>query len=358
MKRKNKSIVFTGGGTAGHVVVNLALIPEFLHEGWDVHYIGSHQGIERELVSGIEEITYHSISTGKLRRYFDKENFKDPFRVLKGTFQSLRILSKVKPHAVFSKGGFVSVPVVTAAKLKGVPAIIHESDYTPGLANKMAFPFAKKVLATFPETMEYLPVKKAEWVGAIIREELFQGDKMKGLKQCEFVKDKPVVLIMGGSSGSQKMNDIIRKHLDQLLDAFQIIHICGKGKVDSSINRFGYVQFEYVQDELKDLIAAADLVVSRAGSNSIYEFLALHKPMLLIPLSKQASRGDQILNANSFKKQGFARVIEEEELQEERFLNELNQLWAERKTIMEKMEAYKSEETKDQVIQLIKHIKD
>ncbi|GAA0490257.1 undecaprenyldiphospho-muramoylpentapeptide beta-N-acetylglucosaminyltransferase [Salinibacillus aidingensis] len=354
---KNQSIVFTGGGTAGHVVVNLALIPEFINDGWDVHYIGSHQGIERELISGMDGITYHAISTGKLRRYLDKENFKDPFRVLKGTWQSLRILSKVKPHAVFSKGGFVSVPVVTAAKLKGVPAIIHESDYTPGLANKLAFPFARKVLATFPETMKYLPEKKAEWVGAIIREELFEGDETKGLRQCDFVKDKPVILIMGGSSGSQKLNDIIRNHLDTLLDRFQIIHICGKGKVDSSIHRFGYEQFEYVQDELKDLMAAADLVVSRAGSNSIYEFLALKKPMLLIPLSRQASRGDQILNANSFRKQGFARVIEEEELHEERFLNELEQLWAEKETIIDKMKAYKSEKTKEQVIQMLKHIK-
>ncbi|MBB6451815.1 UDP-N-acetylglucosamine--N-acetylmuramyl-(pentapeptide) pyrophosphoryl-undecaprenol N-acetylglucosamine transferase [Salirhabdus euzebyi] len=354
--KKNKTIVFTGGGTAGHVVVNLALIPEFIKDGWDVHYIGSHAGIEKDLITPLEKVTYHSISTGKLRRYFDKENFKDPFRVLKGTWQSLRLLRKIKPNVIFSKGGFVAVPVVTAAKLKGIPAYVHESDYTPGLANKLAFPFAKKVLATFPETMKFLPEKKAEWIGAIIREELFQGKKEKGLQICDFVSGKPVILIMGGSTGSQKLNDIIRDNLDQLLKNFQIIHICGKGKVDETIKKFGYIQFEYVKDELKDLLAATDLVVSRAGSNSIYEFLALHKPMLLIPLSKQASRGDQILNANSFKKQGFASVIEEEQLTEESFLNELTNLWDEKDTIIDKMQEYKSDKTKEKVIEMLKHL--
>ncbi|MRG86841.1 undecaprenyldiphospho-muramoylpentapeptide beta-N-acetylglucosaminyltransferase [Salinibacillus xinjiangensis] len=354
---RKKTIVFTGGGTAGHVVVNLALIPEFIKENWEIHYIGSHKGIERELIEPLENVTYHSISTGKLRRYFDKENFKDPFRVLKGTWQSLRLLSKIKPRVIFSKGGFVAVPVVTAAKLKGIPAIVHESDYTPGLANKLAFPFARKVLATFPETMNYLPEKKAEWIGAIIRDELFQGSKQAGLNRCDFVSDKPTILIMGGSSGSQKLNEIIRGNLNRLLEKYQIIHICGKGKVDPSIHKYGYKQFEYVQDELKDLLAATDFVVSRAGSNSIYEFLALHKPMLLIPLSRQASRGDQILNANSFEKQGFAHVIEEEELNEERFLNELNKLWNERDQILDRMKSYKSETAKDDVVQMLKEIK-
>jgi UDP-N-acetylglucosamine--N-acetylmuramyl-(pentapeptide) pyrophosphoryl-undecaprenol N-acetylglucosamine transferase len=351
---KKQTIVFTGGGSAGHVVVNLALIPEFLKQGFEVHYIGSHKGIERSLIEPLKGVTYHSISVGKLRRYFDKENFKDPFRVIKGTFQSLRLLKKIKPSVIFSKGGFVAVPVVTAAKLRRIPAIIHESDYTPGLANKLAFPFAKKVLATFPETMKYLPEKKAKWVGAIIREELFQGKKETGLRLCDFSSQKPTVLIMGGSSGSQKLNGIIRSNLDILLENFQIIHICGKGNLDQSVDRFGYAQFEYVQDELKDLLAATDLVISRAGSNSIYEFLALKKPMLLIPLSRQASRGDQILNANSFEKQGFARVLEEEELNEDSFKNELHALWDNRDNILSKMNEYKSEQTKDDVVNLLK----
>ncbi|WP_102027893.1 undecaprenyldiphospho-muramoylpentapeptide beta-N-acetylglucosaminyltransferase [Salirhabdus sp. Marseille-P4669] len=354
---KKETIVFTGGGTAGHVVVNLALIPEFLKDGWDVHYIGSHKGIERDLIEPLAGVTYHCISVGKLRRYFDKENFKDPFRVVKGTFQAMRILGKLKPKVIFSKGGFVSVPVVTAAKLRGIPAFIHESDYTPGLANKLSFPFAKRVLATFPETMKFLPEKKAMWVGAIIREELFQGNKTAGLNKCNFTSSKPVIMVMGGSSGSKKLNDIVRDTLEHTLKDFQIIHITGKGNVDESIEKFGYVQFEYVQDELKDLLAATDMVVSRAGSNSIYEFLALQKPMLLIPLSKQASRGDQILNANSFQKQGFAHVLEEENLSKASFMKELSEIWANHMDIKTKMRTYKSEETKDEVVKMLKNPK-
>ncbi|MCP8615310.1 undecaprenyldiphospho-muramoylpentapeptide beta-N-acetylglucosaminyltransferase [Salirhabdus salicampi] len=352
---KQKTIVFTGGGTAGHVVVNLALIPEFLKDGWTVHYIGSHKGIERQLIEPLDQVTYHSISTGKLRRYFDKENFKDPFRVAKGTLQAIRLLRKLKPQVVFSKGGFVAVPVVTAAKLCRIPAVIHESDYTPGLANKLAFPFAKKVLATFPETVKYLPEKKAEWVGAVIRDELFQGSRTKGFERCKFNNQKPVVLIMGGSSGSQKLNDIIRKNLPHLLKSFQIIHICGIGKVDQSIQEKGYCQFEYVKDDLKHLFSVTDLVVSRAGANSIFEFLALRKPMLLIPLSRQASRGDQIVNAESFKKQGYARVLEEEELTETNFIKELENLWKEKDDILTKMESFKSEKSKEKVIEIIKN---
>ncbi|MBO8157534.1 MAG: undecaprenyldiphospho-muramoylpentapeptide beta-N-acetylglucosaminyltransferase [Bacillaceae bacterium] len=355
MVHHKKTIVFTGGGTAGHVVVNLALIPEFLHEGWNVHYIGSYQGIERQLIEPMKGVTYHGISTGKLRRYFDKENFKDPFRVMKGTMQSYLLLKKINPRVVFSKGGFVAVPVVTAARLCHIPALIHESDYTPGLANKLAVPFAKKVLVTFPETKKYLPEKKTEWIGAVIRDELFQGDREAGYRFCGFTHNKPVLLIMGGSSGSKKINDAVRNNLDQLLETFQIIHICGKGKIDKSIEKFGYVQFEYVRDELKDILAITDLVISRAGANSIYEFLALKKPMLLIPLSREASRGDQILNARSFEKQGFARVVEEEELTDERFVLEVHKLWEDKEDMMKNMKRNdQSEKTKDKVFQMIK----
>jgi UDP-N-acetylglucosamine--N-acetylmuramyl-(pentapeptide) pyrophosphoryl-undecaprenol N-acetylglucosamine transferase len=357
MVKDKKTIVFTGGGTAGHVVVNLALIPDFLKDGWDVHYIGSHNGIERDLIEPLKGVTYHAISVGKLRRYFDKENFKDPFRVLKGTFQALRILGKLKPSVIFSKGGFVSVPVVTAAKLRRIPAFIHESDYTPGLANKLSFPFAKKVLATFPETMKFLPKNKGMWVGAIIREELFQGKRETGLHLANLTSHKPVIFVMGGSSGARKINEIVRYNLDRLLGNFQIIHICGKGNVDDSIQRFGYTQFEYVKSELKDLLAAADLVISRAGSNSIYEFLALNKPMLLIPLSRNASRGDQILNANSFEKQGFARVLEEENLTDALFVEEVFALWENKDTILKNMRNYQNQETKSQVVQMLKNAK-
>ncbi|WP_027956609.1 undecaprenyldiphospho-muramoylpentapeptide beta-N-acetylglucosaminyltransferase [Halobacillus kuroshimensis] len=349
----DKRILFTGGGTAGHVIVNLALIPEFQKQGYTVDYIGSYEGIEKQLIEPLEGVTYHGISTGKLRRYMSKENFKDPFKVAKGLMQALSIIRKRKPGVVFSKGGFVSVPVVMAARLKGVPTLIHESDYTPGLANKLSFPFAKKILATFPETMKHLPEDKGEFIGAVVREELFQGSRSKGLSMCSFHKQKPVVMVMGGSMGSKVINDAVRSNLDQLLQNVQIIHICGRGNKDDSLKRPGYAQFEYVQDELKDLFAATDFIVSRAGSNAIFEFLALKKPMLLIPLSRKASRGDQILNADSFVKQGYAMKLEEEELTRDRFATDLQTLMQNKQQILESMQDYKSEQTKERVIRLI-----
>ncbi|SFA80647.1 UDP-N-acetylglucosamine-N-acetylmuramylpentapeptide N-acetylglucosamine transferase [Lentibacillus halodurans] len=348
-------ILFTGGGTAGHVIVNLALIPVFQKEGWEIDYIGSKNGIERRLVESLDGVTYHPISTGKLRRYMSKENMKDPFKVFKGIMQAWRIIGKRKPSVIFSKGGFVSVPVIMAAKLRRVPAVIHESDYTPGLANRLSIPFAQKVLATFPETMDYLPEKKAEYVGAVIRDELFEGDKEIGLKLCGFTKEKPVLLIMGGSGGSEKINQTVRARLDQLLFEFQIAHICGQGKTDPSIDQKGYAQFEYVKDELKDLFAVSDLVLSRAGANAIFEFLALRKPMLLIPLSKSASRGDQIINANSFKEKNYARVMEEEALTEESLVQELFKLKEQAPVIIDHMKHYESEKARGRVIDIIKN---
>lgn len=349
-----RRILFTGGGTAGHVIVNLALIPKFQKEGWEVDYIGSINGIERQLVEQLDGVTYYPISTGKLRRYMSIENVKDPFKVLKGTMQAWRIIGKRKPKVIFSKGGFVSVPVVLAAKLRGVPSVIHESDYTPGLANKLSIPFTKNVLATFPETMDYLPGKKAEYVGAVIREELFQGNRDKGLALCGFTSDKPVLLIMGGSGGAEKINEAVRHSLDSLLKAFQIVHICGQGKIDTSYERKGYVQFEYVNEELKDIFAMTDFVISRAGSNAIFEFLALRIPMLLIPLSRAASRGDQIINARSFKEKHYARVLEEEDLNETTLQAELKALKKSAPAMRDKMKEYQSEQSRDRVIEIIK----
>ncbi|TFB22152.1 undecaprenyldiphospho-muramoylpentapeptide beta-N-acetylglucosaminyltransferase [Filobacillus milosensis] len=349
-----KTIVFTGGGTAGHVVVNLALMPQFIKEGYEVHYIGSYNGIEKELVSDIDGVTYHGITTGKLRRYLSKDNLKDPFKVLKGIFQARQLLKKLKPSIVFSKGGFVSVPVVMASKMVGIPSIIHESDFTPGLANKIATKFSRHVLTTFQETIQHLPSDKAKHIGAIIREELFKGDKERAYQFTGLQKDKPIILVMGGSAGAQKINDAVRNSLPVLLKDYQVIHLCGKGKLEESKVQDGYVQYEYVSDELKDLFAITDVVVSRAGSNAIFEFLALNIPMLLIPLSKQSSRGDQILNANSFKKQGYAEVLEEEELTREQLISKINILYKNRDVLKNRMNSYQSEEVKSQVVKLIK----
>lgn len=316
-----KKIVLTGGGTAGHVTPNIALLPSLKEAGFEVHYIGSYNGIEKNLIEDMG-IPYYGISSGKLRRYFDMKNFSDPFRVIKGFGEANRLMKQIKPDVVFSKGGFVTVPVVMAAKKNHIPAIIHESDMTPGLANKLCIPSATKVCCNFKETFELLPEGKAVLTGTPIRHELFEGDAKKAAEFCGLSADKPTILVVGGSSGSVAINKAVRECLDSLLEDFQIIHLCGKGHLDETLNdKSGYVQFEYISKELRDLFALSDFVISRAGANAICELLALNKPNILIPLSKAASRGDQILNAQSFKKNGYSYVILEEELSSASLLN-------------------------------------
>ena len=351
-----KRIVLTGGGTAGHVTPNIALLPRLQEEGYDVHYIGSDEGIEKNLIEEFN-VPYYGISSGKLRRYFDPKNFSDPFKVIKGYAEASALIKKLKPDVVFSKGGFVSVPVVLAAKRRGVPCIIHESDMTPGLANKIAIPFAKKVCTNFPETIKNLPAGKAVLTGSPIRQELFEGNKEKGLAFCGFTNEKPVLLIIGGSLGSVVVNDAVRAILPELLKQFQIIHLCGKGKVDESLNGTkGYVQFEYIKKELTDLFAASDLIISRAGANAICEILALKKPNILIPLSAAASRGDQILNANSFKKQGFSYVIQEEALNKDTLRTAVKEVSANREKYLNAMEASPLNDSISTIMQLIKEV--
>lgn len=333
-----KKIVLTGGGTAGHVTPNLALLPSLRKEEFEIHYIGSYNGIERRLIEDAG-IPYDGISSGKLRRYFDIKNFSDPLRVLKGYGQAKRLMKQYHPDIVFSKGGFVSVPVVLAAKHYKIPVIIHESDMTPGLANKICIPAAKKVCCNFPETLNYLPKDKAVLSGSPIREELLTGDRLSGLQYAGLSANRPVILVIGGSLGSVTVNHAVRSILPKLLSQFQVIHICGKGNLDESlIGTSGYVQYEYVDKPLRHLFAAADLIISRAGANSICEILALRKPNILIPLSAAASRGDQILNANSFAKQGFSTVLEEEVLTSDTLYQAVSDTYKKRTAFIEAME--------------------
>ena len=309
-----KRIILTGGGTAGHVTPNIALIPELQKRGYEIHYIGSKEGIEKDLIKNFD-IPYYGISSGKLRRYFDVKNFTDPFRIMKGFSEADKIIKQVRPAVVFSKGGFVTVPVVKAAKHRHVPCVLHESDISPGLANRLCLSSASIICANFPETLEHLPQDKAHLTGTPIRGELFSGNRLKGLDFCNFSAQKPVILVIGGSLGSVRVNEAVREILPKLLENYQVIHLCGKGKIDESLaGTPGYVQYEYIQKELCDLLDAADFVISRAGANAICELLALHKPNILIPLSLEASRGDQILNARSFENQEFSYVIQEEEI--------------------------------------------
>ncbi len=351
-----KRIVFTGGGTAGHVTPNIALIPKLKSLGYDIHYIGSYEGIERKLIEDYR-IPYYGISTGKLRRYFDLKNFSDPFRVIKGFMEAKQVLKTLKPDIVFSKGGFVSVPVVRAASSLKIPCIIHESDMTPGLANSLCIPVAKKVCCNFPETLQNLPEEKAVLTGSPIRAELTKGSKEKGLSMCSFHGGKPVIMVIGGSLGAAGINTLVREALPKLLDDFQIVHICGKEKIDNLLlSTDGYKQFEYVKEDLKDLFAIADIVISRAGANAICELLALRKPSLLIPLPARASRGDQILNAKSFEAQGFAMVADEDYLTAVTLTEKVHELYFTRQSYIESMQNSNQQDAIDKIVGLIEGI--
>lgn len=351
-----RRIVFTGGGTAGHVTPNLALIPYFLQNAWDVHYIGTHDGIEKTLIMPINGVTYHAIHSGKLRRYFDLQNFTDPFRILRGGFEAESIMRKLRPNVLFSKGGFVSVPVVYGAWLHRVPTVLHESDMTPGLANKITIPCAKVICTTFPETAKMLG-KKAVYTGTPLRSYLFTGSAQKGLSFLGFDGKKPVLTMMGGSSGAASVNQVLRASLDSLLPRFDIAHICGKGNIDEALTgRSGYRQLEYVSDELPDVFQATDIMLSRAGANALSEILALRKVALLIPYPLGASRGDQIVNAASFDKRGFASVLPQDQATPSTLTAALFKLWDMRDTYRKAMEAEPMTDGTQKVIEIIEGI--
>lgn len=346
-----KKIVLTGGGTAGHVTPHFALLPHLQQEGWEIHYIGTHEGIERSLVG--DQLPYYPISAGKFRRYFDLKNFSDPFRVIKGVFDAHRILRNLRPQVVFSKGGFVTVPVTVAAWSLGIPVVLHESDLTPGLANRLSLPFAAQLCLTFPDSLEHVKGKGVV-TGTPIRPELTQGSKEQGLSLCQFSSNSPTLLVMGGSLGSALLNQTIRENLSTLTEHYQIIHLCGKGNLDLEISNNRYHQLEYAQEELPDLLAAADFVISRAGANSIFELVALAKPNILVPLSRQASRGDQILNAQSFARQGFSLVIQEEDLTIGQLLKELTFLSTNRTKFVDAMQASQIGDGTQNVLKVIR----
>ncbi len=348
-----KKIVLTGGGTAGHVTPNMALLPKLRELDYEITYMGSYDGIEKKLMEDFD-IPYFGIATGKFRRYFDPKNFSDPFRVMKGVREAKKYLKEIRPDVVFSKGGFVSVPVVRAAGSLGIPCIIHESDMTPGLANKLCIPVAKKVCCNFPETFSMLPASKAVLTGSPIRQELASGSKEAGYKLCGFNSSKPVIMVIGGSLGSAAINQAVRDVLPELLKDFQVVHLCGKEKIDNLLlTTEGYKQFEYIKSELKDLFAIADIVISRAGANAISELLALKKPNILIPLPAANSRGDQVLNAKSFESQGFSIVIDEDDLTNKLFLEKIQELYFNRFTYIDAMKKSSQRDAIGTIIGLI-----
>ncbi|NLO39788.1 MAG: undecaprenyldiphospho-muramoylpentapeptide beta-N-acetylglucosaminyltransferase [Ruminiclostridium sp.] len=348
-----KTIVFTGGGTSGHVTPNIALMPGLKALGYAIEYIGSKNGIEKQLIEK-EGIPYHAIPAGKMRRYLDLKNITDIFRIMGGVSRALSVLGKIKPAVVFSKGGFVSCPVVWAAWCRRIPVIIHESDITPGLTNKLSMPFARHVCYTFPESQKHITAEKACLTGLPVRPEIITGDRMKGYQLCGFSDKRPVLMIIGGSQGSENINKAVRQVLKELLETFQVCHLCGKGNVKPELDAMkGYRQFEYVNEELPDLFACADVLVSRAGATTLFEILQLKKPALLVPLSKSASRGDQILNAESFQKHGYCDVLPEENLTGDALLDKAGKLYQDRNHYIQAMYNNPSRNAAETIIQLI-----
>ena len=328
-----KKIVLTGGGTLGHVTPHLALIPHLQAAGYEIHYIGTENGMEAPKMRSVPGVIYHAVKGGKLRRYHSWQNFIDPFRVMAGAVQSARLMGKIRPNVVFSKGGFVAVPVVFGAWLHRIPVLCHESDLTPGLANRLCRPFAKKFATTFPECAEALG-KKAEMTGTPLRPELFEGSRERGLALFGFEGKKPVLLMMGGSSGAQRVNQSLREALPRLTENFDVAHICGQGNLEASLEGTpGYAQREFLDAELPDALAATDLVLSRAGANALCEFQHLGRPMLLIPYPKGASRGDQILNAESLRKRGLCHVLQQEDMTADTLVEALMDTWQNRENL-------------------------
>ena len=347
-----KTIVFTGGGTAGHVTPNLALIEKLDRAEWDIHYIGT-SGMEKALVEPIEGVTYHEIESGKLRRYLSLKTLTMPIHVQKGYHQAKRLIRKLKPDVVFSKGGYVSVPVVAAAR--GVcPILTHESDYTPGLANRIDARFADRVLVTFSDTVPLVKGNKGVHTGTPIRPELYRGDRQKALAFTGLSGAKPVLLVTGGSLGALSVNVAVREALPELLKTFDVVHLCGKGKLDETAQRPGYVQYEYVREEMADLFALADVVCSRAGANAVFELLALKKPMLLLPLSGASTRGDQELNANYFKTRGYAKVLLADEVSAASIARELLDLYANRGRYLNAMSHAEGVDGTEAILRLIR----
>lgn len=348
-----KRIVLTGGGTAGHVTPHLSLIPRLKEAGYEIHYIGTENGIEHQMIAAIPGITYHSVKSGKLRRYFSLQNFSDPFKVIAGAAESVSLMRKLKPDVVFSKGGFVSVPVVVGAWMCHVPTVCHESDLTPGLANRICAKFAWRVAATFPECAKALG-EKGVMTGTPLRPELFQGSRAAGLALAGFDGRKPVLLMTGGSLGAQSVNACLRKALPELLPHMDVLHLCGKGNLDESLKNLpGYCQKEFLSAEMPDALAVADIVLSRAGSNTLSELLALHKPMLLVPYPLGASRGDQIENAKSYQRQGLAHVLMQEDMTPETLTQSLLELLSQRQELARTLEAYPVKDGTDAVLELI-----
>lgn len=347
-----KRILLTGGGSAGHVTPNLALIDALTAEGWEVHYAGSAEGIERRLVEG-KVAAYHVVPVGKLRRYFSWENARDVLRVLRGLWVGWRIVGRLRPSVIFSKGGFVSVPAVVGGALRGVPVLAHESDFSPGLATRLVAPLVTTVCTTFRET--HVPrARRLRFVGSPLRPSLRAGERPRGLSFLGFSGERPVLLVVGGSLGATALNRALRASLAALTARYDIVHLCGAGKEEPSLEGPAYRQFAYLNEAYGDVLAAADRVVSRAGANGLFELLALRKVSLLVPLGRDASRGDQLENSAWATAQGYALTVQEPALGEGGLDAALEALETQAPALAEALERFEAPDALAEVMALLR----
>ena len=345
------TIVLCGGGTAGHVMPNIALLKHLKKHFTNIYYIGSHNGIEKEIVSEQSGIKYYEITAVKLIRGLNLKNLAIPFKLIKGFNQAKQILKKLNPDIVFSKGGYVSVPVTFAAKALHIPVVAHESDFNLGLANKLILKTCTKMCCSFEETAKTLG-NKGVFTLSPVRDSLFLGNAKTAKEKCGFNNLKQTILVIGGSLGAKAINEAMFKIANKITENFNVIHIVGKGNLNKDIKPKNYYQLEFTPN-IEDYFALADLVISRAGSNAINEFLVLNKPMLLIPLPKGNSRGDQILNAKNFTEKGFSLTLFQEHLTPENLLNNINKLKKEANKIKQNQQQFKNKNGTENILKVI-----
>jgi UDP-N-acetylglucosamine--N-acetylmuramyl-(pentapeptide) pyrophosphoryl-undecaprenol N-acetylglucosamine transferase len=318
-----------------------------------VHYVGSPGGIERRLATEAG-LPFHAVQTGKLRRYFSLENFVDPLRIAFGIVQATWLLFRLSPSVVFSKGGFVGVPVVVGAWLNRIPVVVHESDLTPGLANRISFPFASRICLSFRETAALLPGRDALYTGTPVRRQLLSGDRERGRGRFGLDPACRTLLVFGGSQGAQAINAQVRAALPELPADLQILHVCGPSNLDPALDgRARYHQFEYLGEEFADAFACADVVVSRAGANSLAELIALRKPAVVVPLPVAASRGDQIDNARLFAEKGYGRVLVQADLSPASLVREIGLVLAGSGELVRAMDAAESHDPVERIADLL-----
>lgn len=346
--KKEKSIVLTGGGTAGHVMPNLALVPELKKHFDKIYYLGTKSGIEKDILKKYPEIEFVEIPAVKFRRTFSLEIFALPFKLLKAIAQTKKILKRINPNVIFSKGGYVAIPVAISGKKLNIPVISHESDISMGLANKIIYHYATVMCTSFETTAKK---KRMVCTGSPVRPEIMNGEKFATRTKLGFDSRK-MLLVFGGSIGAMAINKLVWNNIDALTKKYNVAHIVGKGNINKSINIQNYKQFEFVSN-IQDFFAMSDIAVCRSGANTLFELIATRLPALLIPLPKLESRGDQIDNAKYFVKKGYFVLLEQEQATNQKFLDMIDLTYNKKDTLKKDMSKFNKISANQKIVDII-----